>query len=173
MVREVGEKLLNTALNPDEVVKGTLSVKHNDKAGEHADGVDWPEEMYTEPETTWTLVVDGNAWPIAELDIDLEAPSVDGPLRFTISSDTEEIVFDLELWGTAEAPDYRFVQQGNRTVEVARRQRARQAAEFFFYNPPVFWFADGSSLQGNQYETLRNALPLYDAKASRPWTGRV
>ncbi|MDL1891205.1 hypothetical protein FBQ96_16840, partial [Nitrospirales bacterium NOB] len=25
------------------------------------------------------------------------------------------------------------------------------------------WFADGSSLQGNQYETLRNALPLYDA----------
>jgi len=95
-------------------------------------GVDWPEEMYTEPETTWTLIVDGKASPMAELNIDLQAPSVDGPLRFTMSSDTEEIAFDLELGGTAEAPDYRFVQRGNRTIEVARSQRSRQAAEFFF-----------------------------------------
>ena len=162
--REVGEKLLNTALNPDEVVKGTLSAKAvTTRPASMPVGIDWPEEMYTEPETTWTLIVDGNAWPVAELDIDLKVPSIDGALRFTISSDTEEIVFDLELGGTAEAPDYRFVQRGNRTVEVARGQRVRQALEFFFYNPPVFWFADGSSLQGNQHETLRNALPLYDA----------
>src|SRR5258708_38202423 len=94
--RKVGDKLLNTALDPDEVVKGTLSVKTiTTRPASMPVGVDWPEEMYTEPETTWTLVVDGNAWPVAELNIDLKAPSADGPLRFTISSETEEIGFDL------------------------------------------------------------------------------
>jgi hypothetical protein len=162
--RQVGEKLLNTTLNPDEVVKGTLSVKTvTTRPTSMPVGVDWPEEMYTEPETTWAVVVDGNAWPVAELAIDLEDPSVDGPLRFRISSDTEDIKFDLELGGMAEAPEYRFVQHGNRTVEVVRGHRSRPAAEFFFFNPPVFWFVDGSSLQGNQHDTLRNAFPLYDA----------
>jgi len=162
--KAVGEKLLNIALNPDEVVKGTLSVKTvTTRPISVPIGVDWPEEIYTEPETTWTLIVDGNVWPVDELDISLVAPSEGGPLRFTVSSDTDDVGFELELLGTVEAPDYRFVQHGNRPVQIARGQHARPVAEFFFYNPPVFWFADGSSLQGNQHATLRNSLPLYDA----------
>ena len=110
-------------------------------------GVDWPEEIYTEPESRWTVFFDGTPFALAGLDIALEAPTVDGPLRFKISSEDIEVVFDLELIGATDAPNYRFVQQGNRRVEVARGETLHNAAEFFYYNPPVFWFADGSSLR--------------------------
>jgi superfamily II DNA or RNA helicase len=162
--KSVGAKLLNTNLNPDEVVKGTLSVKMvTSRPASMPIGVDWPEEVYTQPEAVFSLIVDGSSWPMSELDIGLAAPSVDGPLRFTIASEAEDVIFDLELFGTGEAPDYRFVKQGDRMVEVAHAGRVRPATEFFFYNPPVFWFADGSSLAGNQYAMLRNTLPQYDS----------
>ena len=161
--KAVGAKLLNTALNPDEVVKGTLSVRAvTARPASIPIGIDWPEEVYSEPEAVWRLLVDGTVWPVAELDIELENPTVDGPLRFKISSDREEILFDLELSGTAEKPEYRFVRLEDRRVEVVKGESIRDAAEFFFYNPPVFWFADGSSLEGYRYATLRNALPQYD-----------
>lgn len=161
--KAVGGKLLNTAINPDEVVKGTLSVRAvTTRPASMPIGIDWPEAVYTEPEAVWKLLLDGAAWPVAELDIELENPTVDGPLRFRISSDSEEILFDLELSGTEEKPEYRFVRLGNRRIEVVKGGSIRDAVEFFFYNPPVFWFADGSSLEGYRYATLRNALPQYD-----------
>ena len=73
--RSVGAKLLNTNLNPDEVVKGTLSVQMvTMRPASMTIGVDWPEEVYTRPEAVFSLIVDGTAWPISELDIGLATP---------------------------------------------------------------------------------------------------
>ena len=48
-----------------------------------------------------------------------------------------------------------------------------EATSFFYRNPPIFWFSDGSSLEGNSYAELRNLLPQFDAAKieSLDWTG--
>ena len=46
---------------------------------------------------------------------------------------------------------------------------AQDAADFFHHCPPVIWFADGSSLEGNQYAELRSLYPHYDAAKIQVW----
>ncbi len=160
----VGQKLLDTTIDPDEIVKGALSVKTL-KGGpqKRPIGIDWPEEIYVDPETAWSVAIDGTVWSLAELSIEIDTPTVDGPVRFAIASDTERVELALELFEDGGAPNYRFVVQGNRTLEIVRGVGRTEAAAFFYRYPPAIWFADGSSLEGNRYVELRNEPPRYDA----------
>ena len=40
---------------------------------------------------------------------------------------------------------------------------AENVTDFFYNDPPMIWFSDGSSLEGNQYVELKAAYPPYDA----------
>jgi superfamily II DNA or RNA helicase len=172
--RTIGAKLLDTTINPDEVVKGTLNVKTvSTRPAKMPIGADWPEDIYTAPETTWSVFIDGEEWPLAELSIELDAPSLDGPLRFAITSETDRAEFELELFEDGDVPNCRFNVRGNRKVEIGSGSGREDAAAFFYQNPPTIWFVDGSALEGNQHAELRNAYPLYDAAKieTLDWTG--
>ena len=172
--RAIGAKLLDATIDPDEVIKGTLNVKTiRTRPQKMPIGVDWPEDIYTAPETSWSVFVDGQEWPLAELSIELDTPTVDGPLRFTIASETDGADFDLELFEEGDELNYRFIVRGNRKVEIGSGSRREDAAAFLYQNPPTIWFADGSALEGNQYAELRNAYPLYNAAKIDilDWTG--
>ena len=165
--KEIGAKLLDTTINSDDVVKGTLNVKTvGTRPASMPIGVDWPEVIYTAPETAWSVFIDGEEWPLAELSIELCNASPDGPLRFAITSETDSADFQLDLFEEGGGPQYRFVVRGNRNIEVGSSSARESAAAFFYQNPPVIWFADGSSLEGNQYAELRNAYPLASSEES-------
>jgi hypothetical protein len=172
--KALGTKLLDAGINPDEVVRGTLSVKTIfARPGKLPIGVDWPEEIYTDPESMWSVAVDGVEWPLPEIDIELVAPASTGPLRFAISSETEKVELELEISGTEEAPMYRFINEASRRIEILHHSVHEEATSFFYRNPPTFWFSDGSSLEGNRYAELRSPLPLFDAAKIEilDWTG--
>lgn len=172
--RALGGKLLDETINPDEVVKGTLTVKTlKERPTKRPMSVDWPEEIYTETESAWRLVIAGACYSPAELAIELDAPDPDGPIRFIISSPVEQVVFALEIFEEGGTPNYRFTVEGSRVVEIAQSSRPEVATEFFYQHPPKIWFADGSSLEGNQYSELRHAPPAYDAGKIQAldWTG--
>lgn len=161
--RAVGAKLLDTTIDPDEVVKGTLTVKTvSERPAKRPIGIDWPEEIYTDPEAEWSINIDGTDMSLAELSIDIATPAVDGPLRFTIGTDAEKAELSLEIFEENGSPNYRFV-QGGRLVEIVHGAKRIKAPAFFYRNPPAIWFADGSSLEGNRYVELRRAPALYDA----------
>ena len=160
--RAIGAKLLDASIDPDEVVKGTLNVKAvRMRPSKMPIGVDWPEDIYTAPETAWSVFIDGEEWSLAELSIELDAPTLDGPLRFAITSEIDRAEFDLDLFEEGDDSNYRFIVRGNRRVEIGSGSMREDAAAFFYQNPPTFWFADGSALEGNQLAELRNAYPLY------------
>jgi hypothetical protein len=172
--RSIGVKLIDTAISPDEVVKGTLSVKAVDeRPAKRPIGIDWPEEIYTDLETVWSVAIDGTEWSLAELSIEIDAPTLDGPLRFAVASDTERAEFTLKLFKEGDAPNYSFVAQGNRKVEIRRGTTRTEATAFFYRFPPGIWFADGSALEGNQYVELRTPPPLYNPAniATLDWSG--
>src|ERR1035441_4655466 len=84
----------------------------------------------------------------------------------SISSETDEVIIQLELFQEADNSNFRFVPLGDRNVQIYRGDRSEPEtiAEFFYDNPPVIWFADGSNLEGNEYTELKNHQPPFNAE---------
>ena len=169
--RKVGAKLLDETIDPDEVLKGTLETKTlSERPAKMPIAVDWPEEMYKTPEAIWSVVIDGQDRMLSELSIDLVDPALIGPIRFAIASDTDRVELALELFEDDDGPNCRFVLRGNQHVIVRHGSSEGQSISDFFYgDPPVVWFADGSSLDGNQYVELKGTRPAYDAAKIHAW----
>ena len=170
--RAIGTKLLDENIDPDEVLKGTLEAKAvTQRPALMPITVDWPEEMYTTAEMLWSVSMAGRDYPVSELDLELVAPSINGPLRFKIVAEDREAELELELFEDNEGPNYRFVIRAGGAVTVRRGEsaEAEDATEFFYDGPPMFWFHDGSALEGNDFIPLKTASPPYDAAKIRAW----
>jgi hypothetical protein len=174
--KKIGTKLLDNSIDPDEVLKGTLDTRTVlDRPARMPIGVDWPEEIYASPEAFWLIAIGEEEYSLSELSLEIVSPAVDGPLRFAINSDSQRAELELQLFEEHESPNYRFVVHGTRNVQVRRGSLAgaENVADFFYSNPPVIWFSDGSSLEGNQYVQLKVAYPPYDTTKiqARDWYG--
>jgi superfamily II DNA/RNA helicase len=168
--RKIGNKLLDASIIPDEILKGTLDVKTIPaRPAKMPVRIDWPEEIYMAPEAEWSLIIGGRERSMAEVSIDLVNPAVDGALLFALTSEAETTEMELEFFEDHGNPNYRFITLGESTAQVGRGATAQDVADFFYYCPPVIWFADGSSLEGNQYAELRSPYPRYDAAKIQAW----
>jgi superfamily II DNA or RNA helicase len=170
--KEMGAKLLDETIDPDQVLAGTLeSQTLVVRPAKMPIGVDWPEQIYTTPEGPWSIVIGDEEFPLSEMSIDISSPSRDGALRLVVSSENKRGVLGLELYEEDEAPNYRFLLQSDERVQIKRGGRAEpdDISDFFYDNPPVIWFADGSALEGNQYVELKNMKPPYDAAKIQAW----
>jgi hypothetical protein len=170
--KEMGAKLLDETINPDQVLAGTLeSQTLVVRPAKMPIGVDWPEEIYTTQEGLWLIVIGGEEFTLSEMSIDLLSPSRDGALRLVVSSEDKRGEFGLELYEEDDTPNYRFRLQSDERVQVKRGGRAEpeEMSDFFYDNPPSIWFADGSALEGNQYVELKNVKPPYNAAKIHAW----
>jgi superfamily II DNA or RNA helicase len=170
--KKIGAKILDDTIDPDQVLKGTLdssTVLARPNAMPIA--VDWPEEIYTTPEALWTVCLGDHDIPLSELSLEIVSPSQTGPLRFAIASESERIELELELFQSDDVLDYRYAIRGEARVEVRRGERTdpESAADFFYENPPVIWFSNGGSLEGNQYVELKGTRPPYDVSKIQAW----
>jgi superfamily II DNA or RNA helicase len=168
----IGAKLQDSDIDPEQVLQGTLvPVRVTHLPEKRAIAIDWPEPVYTEREGRWYLTFEGTQYSLAELSIELVEPSTEGPLRFAIISASEETAFELGFFGEGESADYRFVPLGGKAVKInhGTSTQPRSIEEFFQEHPPVVWFADGSSLEGNQYIELRAIHPPFDRTRITVW----
>lgn len=170
--RTAGSKLLDDTIDPDEVLKGTLNTEILvERPLKMPIGIDWPEEMYVTTEAEWWITVNGIDCQLAEVDIVLVEPGRDGPLCFALESGSERAELELQLFEDGDTPNYRFVARGEASIEIRRgyRSSTESIVDFFYENPPVIWFVDGSSLEGNQSVQLRTPHPPYDAAKIVAW----
>ena len=135
-------------------------------------GIDWPEEVYTEPESTWALTLDGTDFSLSDVSISLVGPSLAGTLTLELASETRRAELELELTDNGgDHPNYRFILHGDQGASIRRGEGAapRSLPDFFYQCPPVIWFADGSSLEGNQFVPLRHTQSAYDRQKIIVW----
>ena len=170
---EIGTKLLDNTIDPDQVLQGTLVpvtlTQRPDKMPIH---IDWPEEIYIEAERNWMFTLGGQDYGLHQVSIALVNPSVGRPLRFEICSENRRVEFELELFGQGDEADFRFLLRGDTTATIQHgpRAQARSLADFFYRDPPSIWFADGSALLGNRYVELRTPQPLFQSDRIEAWT---
>lgn len=172
----VGQKVLDTSIDPDKILEGTLVPE---PIGERPKDkmpvcVEWPEEFYREAESVYGFqVVKGGETVDLELcntELRLEDPSPDGPLRFAVCSDGPRIEFTLVLFEKNGIKDYLFDCVGDSSLLVTRGSRVLgQAEDFFVQYQPVIRFADGSSLEGNKYTRLVRRPDPYDRRKIVIW----
>ncbi len=172
---DIGRKILDESIDPDEILKGTLESEIiTERPKKMPVGVDWPEDIYKEPETAFSFILtDGTELQLAHSDICLKEPTEDGKLRFAIISDTASIEVMLVLFEKDGARDFRFIIDGRKKVNVKYRSHVIPLEDFFYRFSPVIWFVDGSSLEGNKFTPLKKNYPPYDREKieSWDWTG--
>ena len=173
--KRIGDKLLNEEIDPDEVLRGTLEARTiTERPTKMPIGVDWPEEMYRSVEHTWIITIGEQKCPLCEVDIGLSSLDLDGPLRICLASESAQAELELQFFQDAQGPNYRFVPRGDTAAALSvSRQSDEPIDEFFYGNPPLIWFVDGSALEGNQYLEPRPNRPPYDGSKIQilEWSG--
>ncbi len=169
--RAVGGKILDPSIDAEQVLKGTLEPRQvGARPATMPICIDWPEEMYTETEAAWSVILADNEIGMHELSIELVEPSTNGPLKFAVVSEEARAEFELDLFASEGTVDYRFVALGQTRTLVRRGQAEPEETSDFFYSfPPTIWFSDGSSLEGDEYVELKHASAPYDATKIAVW----
>ena len=164
--RAVGKKVLDQTIDPEEVLKGTLMPKTiSQRPQKMPICIAWPDVIYKEAETTFGFIVDGEDLPLYMTDIDFINPSEDSELKFAIHSEK----MNLKLKLTLSDRDYHFSTVGNKIASVKQGRRTLPIEDFFYSNPPIIWFADGSSLVGNEYVELNKNFDPYLKEKIQTW----
>jgi superfamily II DNA or RNA helicase len=169
---QTGKKLLDETIDPEEVLKGTLEAKTiSARPAATPIVIDWPEEMYKVSEVAWSVQFGGQKWALSELSIELVDPEPTGPLRFAVASESDRVEFELELFEENEIPNYRFTPLSGGQIQIQRGENAMpdEIVEFFYDDPPVIWFSDGSSLEGNEHVELKAKQAPYDRSKIEVW----
>ncbi len=169
--KDIGRKLADLTIDPDEVLRGTLRPETiSTRPALMPIAIDWPEEVYEELEATWSITLGGAELTLSELSIELVSPAPDGDIRLAIVAENARVELTLELFEEDEFPNYRFLLDAGCSAEVHRGEAEPQnIADFFYSFPPVVAFADGSSLEGNEYVALRHDSAPYDAAKIEAW----
>jgi len=104
-----------------------------------------------------------------DIDIHLKDPSRTGDIAFEVCSETASAEFRLSLFETDGVKDYRFAVVGESEASIGRGTNQLALEEFFNRHPPIVWFSDGSSLDGNRYTELKRKPTPYPAERILAW----
>ncbi len=173
--RLVGTKVLDDAIDPDEILKGTLEAEIiSERPTVMPIGIDWPEDVYKELETAYTFVLsDRREAQLFETDITLKDPSERGDLSFQLTAESLHLEFKLILFEDDGYKDYRFEAPAGQIAYVKHKSSLIPLEEFFYRDSPIIWFANGANLEGNAYTPLKTKYPPYDRNKiiTWDWTG--
>ncbi len=171
---EVGRKVFDENIDPDEVLRGTIvPVNISERPLKFPIAVDWPETMFNNSEISSRISINGASFYLHQVELCLLNPSKENDLEFEIRSTETSATFVLRLLQRNGRDNYYFESADSKTVLIEHSRRTIAANQFFFENPPVIWFVDGSCLRGNEYvELKRQVEPYYESKIIRwDWSG--
>lgn len=169
--RYVGHKVLDENIDPDEVLKGTLTpVPVAGRPLKMPISIEWPEVIYQASETCYDFLFgDDLTVPLYAADLRLCNPSEKGDIALEVYSDSLSARFLLTIFANNGVIDYRFLPGPGWTAQIRRGAYQMPLEEFFYKNPPVIWFVDGSSLEGHLLTELKRKYAPYPVERIRAW----
>jgi superfamily II DNA or RNA helicase len=175
--RAIGKKIGDDEIDPNLVLEGTLKpVGIGTIPQQTVIAVDWPKEILERPEyITSFSEPSGSETTSTHVDIEIEPRDETAPILVRVFSATWESILQLELMGSDEDFDFRFIHKKGVALRVKVGGREESSLENFFTEcPPIFWFADGSSLEGCEFTKLPSSclLPYHpDRLEIVDWSG--
>lgn len=166
-VSSIGNKILDTSINPDEILQGTLVSQIVTVRPEKLPiWIDWPELFYNYPETAFTFRPENDYFfYLHEADIYLTESDSENDINFIIKSDHSEYQFKLSI----NERDFNIKLLGNNKIEIAIGSQILNINDFFYNFPPTIYFIDGSTLDGNNYTELTNGWRSFTRNKIQEW----
>lgn len=160
--KNVGSKIDDPNIDPEEVLRGTLIPTQIDSRPAAVPvGVDWPVELLDHVESATTISF---AYTIHEqltnVSIELRDYTDSGPIVLKVSCDQQEVQVRLNFVGRGRSADFAFVYEGDARATIKRGTECDLCA-FLTEYPPTIWFADGARLDGNVLIQLRTDSTVY------------
>ncbi|MEL5898322.1 DEAD/DEAH box helicase family protein [Clostridium sporogenes] len=151
---QIIDKVLDELIDVNEILKGVLTPKVITKRPkEYAYRIDWPDEL--EFETNKKIIISNIAgdFNLDEVDISIINENFEKDiLEFEVSNSMFFERFKLSF-GENDFyiyPDHKIMSQ----IKIGNKEK--DLYKYFKENPPIIWFADGASLEGNVLVELSN-----------------
>ena len=166
----VGKKLIDEKIDPDQVLKGTLEpVPIPSRPNTVPIAIEWPESVYDSKVQYRLLLEDGTDIEFDDVELRLKNASQTGPLVFEIFTEATSIGFTLDIFEKAGSSDYSFTKTDKRKVVIRFGSQSKDVCDFFNDDPPVIWFADGSSVRGAVQYRPKHTIGPYDRERIESW----
>jgi hypothetical protein len=167
----VGTKLLDESIDTTEVMKGVIIPKFvTARPREYVPiSVDWPEELYQRNEEWIYVIIDGHDVPFFQVELQVDSPSKDGPIGFSLLADGRKVAYRLKF--TSGGVTFQSVEDVEAKIKIGNRQW--KLSEFFESFSPVVYFDKDSFLEDSHLFTVNRAHHLFDHSriSSWDWTG--
>lgn len=159
----LSKKLLNPNIDGNQILLNTLNPKlvSSRPTTSYPVWVDWHYKMYDYRETKYTFNIGNDSYSFYKCQLNIYNASSDSDLLFELKTDTKSIKFKLELFEKNNIADYSITNLSNIDVSVSNGNQNIQIEDFFYQYTPTIWFADGSSLYGNDFITLKEVITPY------------
>lgn len=174
--RGVGTKLIDTSLDPEEVLNGTLVPKLiKERPAKVPIAIEWPELFFKDREEIFSFNLRGHDARLCDTSLVLDSPSENGLLGFSLVSGTVRASYAITLFERNGDPDFKIQIVNNSIGSIKIGGKTKNLSEFFLEEPPTLWFADGSTLTGNEYiELRRKPIPFpLERITTLDWAGTV
>jgi len=157
------KKLLNPNIDGNQILSNTLNPKlvFNRPTTAYPVWVDWYYKMYDHRETKYTFWIGDDSYKFYECELNICDASIDGDLLFELVTNKGSMKFKIELFKKGDNADYKIVNLSTSTIYVSDGKNSIHIEDFFYKYTPRIWFADGSSLDGNEYITLKEVITPY------------
>ena len=166
----VGSKLVDTTLNPEEVLNGTLvPVPVSVRPSKMPIGIEWPDVFHKEPEKAFEFTIGGRTVYRHDAASELVNPSETAPLVFTVSDGVVSASYEIKLFSADGNPDFKIEPRDKSKATIKYRSRDRLLVDFFEEHVPTIWYADGSSLTGVEYVELRAKPDPFPSSRIEAW----
>ncbi len=170
----LGYKLVNEAIDSDQVLKETLVPTNIFEVPDvYPVWIDWDIEMYLFSETKYRFEINGEYVDLSAAELSLIEPTPGGPIKFSVKTENNEAHFQIELFqntsGDEPYADFRINQLSVVSASVSFGSKKMLAKDFFLMYVPTIWFADGSALTGNEYVELKQSINVFSRDAIQVW----
>lgn len=165
----LGDKILNTNINPDAVLKNAIFPKTIIKRPElYPIAIDWNEDLYLQNEDAIYLVKGESLYPLYNFDIELINPSIDRRIQFRIKHDNFSSIYELEFLKVKERDIYRF-NCVSEPLSIRIGRSTTKLVDYFYEQSPIIRFVDGSYLEGNMFSEYIFKGAHYDRALIETW----
>ncbi|MES2377624.1 MAG: DEAD/DEAH box helicase family protein [Bacteroidota bacterium] len=159
--KAVAKKITDESIDSSLVLKGTLLPNEATRIHESiAFNVEWPDFIYREQIGTLEIkYANGEEYPIWNCDLSIVEQGLTS-IKFLLETPAGKHPFTLTLINETDRKDFKI--EGDPQLSIIDGAKSQPLTEFFYYNPPLIYFADGSFLEGNLFTEVPSIIPAFE-----------
>lgn len=150
------DKLLDDSINTQDILNSALVPKVINKRPNRVPiSIEWPDELAIEDYNKYFIKSGINEYSLDEVDLKIkDAELLDKNITFLIN----DLQFQLEITNKG----YKFINDSGKKVELLKNNNSMgNISDYFKENPPIIFFDNQSSLEGNLYVEINKDLSNY------------